>query len=312
MNSSAFDNEAISLTCSFVNVSFYRDSQELVLNIATCALNVLLAISSILFNGVVLLAIWRTKALHTPSNTLLGGLAASDLAVGCVVQPLYVTMTLLEIRRDLVPFCGVRIALETFTLVVSGASFLTLTIIAVERYLALYLHLRYKAIVTCQRMAICLAISWLLPVAGALCRFWFSSRMFAAITGSVIIVCLLLNIWAYFHIFLFVKHHKTQIENITSSLQVSGSTVEISKYNKTVVTMATLLLILIVSYTSFVGVTNSIAFGFGGKNKRALFTAYRVLANWFFATSSLNPVVYCWRLREIRQAAIKVIFNESQ
>ena len=65
-----------------------------------------------------------------------------------------------------------RITTETFTLIVSGTSFLTLTIIAVERYLALYLHLRYKAIVTCKRMGMWLAASWLLPIAGALTRFW--------------------------------------------------------------------------------------------------------------------------------------------
>lgn len=307
MNSSLWNHEAISVTCAFVNVTFFRDRQELALNISTCALNVLFAISATLFNSVVLFAIWKTRPLHTPSNILLSGLAASDLAVGCVVQPLYMTMKLLEIQQHLTPYCRLRLTLETFTLVVSGTSFLALTCIAVERYLALYLHLRYKAIITCKRMATCLVFLWLLPVAWALSRFWLSIRVFVAITGSVIIVCLLLNTWAYLQIFRFVKRHKTQIENVTSSLGTSGSTVEISRYNKTVVTMATLLLILIVSYASFVGVTNALAFGFGGKNRRALSTAYTVLCNWIFVTSSLNPVLYCWRIREIRQAVIKVI-----
>lgn len=310
MNASLRDNGAISLTCSFVNVTFYGDRQELAFNISACVLNGLFAISSTLFNSVVLFAVWKTRTLHTPSNTLLSGLAASNLAVGCVLQPLYIAMKLLEIHQVLAPYCHLRIALETLTMVVSGTSFLTLTFIAVERYLALYLHLRYKAIITCQRIAICLAISWLLPVIGALSRFRLSPRAVASIAGSIIIACLLLNIWAYFQIFRFVKRHTRQIENITSRLQVSGSTVEISKYNKTVVTMATLLLILIVSYASFVGVTNAIAFG--GKRKRALSTAYTVLAIWIYATSSLNPVFYCWRLRDFRQAVIKIIFNERQ
>lgn len=310
MNSSLRDNGAISLTCSFVNVTFYRDRQELALNISSCALNILFAISSTLFNSVVLFAIWKTRALHTPSNILLSGLAVSDLAVGCVAQPLYIAMKLLEIQQHLAPYYHLRIALETLTMVVSGTSFFTLTLIAVERYLALYLHLRYKAIITCKRMAICLAISWLLSVIGALSRFRLNPRAVAAVAGSIIIACLLLNIWAYFQIFRFVKRHTMQIENITSRLQASGSTVEISKYNKTVVTMATLLLILIVSYASFVGVTNAIAFG--GKHKRALSTAYTVLAIWIYATSSLNPVLYCWRLRDFRQAVIKIIFNERQ
>ena len=309
-NASLRDEGAVSLTCSFVNVTFYRDRQELALNISACVLNVLFAVSSTLSNSVVLLAIWKTRALHTPSNTLLSGLAVTDLAVGCVLQPLYIAMKLLEIHQHLASYCHLRIALETLTMVVSGTSFLILTFIAVERYLALYLHLRYKAIITCQRMAICLAISWLLPVIGALSRFWLSPRAVASIAGSIIIACLLLNIWAYFQIFRFVKRHTTQIENITSCLQASGSTMEISKYNKTVVTMATLLLILIVIFVSFVGVTNAIAFG--GKRKRALSTTYTVLAIWIYATSSLNPVFYCWRLRDFRQAVIKIIFNERQ
>lgn len=309
MNASLGEHGAISLTCSFVNVTFYRDRQELALNISTCVLNVLFAITSILFNSVILFAIWKTRTLHTPSNTLLSGLAASDLAVGCLLQPLHVAMKLLEIHQHLAPYCHLRIALETLTMVVSGTSFLILTFIAVERYLAVYLHLRYKAIITCQRMAICLAIAWLLPVVGALSRFWLSPRAVATIAGSVIITCLLSNIWAYFKIFCFVKHHTTQIQNITSCLQASGPTMEISKYNKTVVTMATLLLILIVSYAPFVGVTNAIAFG--GKRNRALSTAYTILAIWIYATSSLNPVLYCWRLRDFRQALIRKMFNEK-
>ena len=309
MNASLWDNGAISLTCSFVKVMFYRDGHELALNISACVLNVLFAMSSTLFNSVVLLAMWKTRALHTPSNILLSGLAASDLAVGCVIQPLYIAMKLLEIHQHLASYCHLRIALETLTMVVSGTSFLTLTFIAVERYLALYLHLRYKAIVTCQRMAILLVVSWLLPVIGALSRFRLSPRVVATIAGVIIIACLLLNIWAYFQIFRFVKRHTAQIDNITSRLQASRSTVEISKYNKTVVTMATVLLILIVSYAPFVGVTNAIAFG--GK-RRALSTAYTVLAIWIYATSALNPVLYCWRLRDFRQAVIKVIFNERQ
>lgn len=310
MNASLRDDWAISLTCSFVKITFYRDRQELALNISACVFNALFAISSTLFNSVALFAMWKTRALHTPSNTLLSGLAATDLAVGCVLQPLYIAMKLLEIHQHLAPYCPLRIALETLTMVVSGTSFLILTFIAVERYLALYLHLRYKALITCQRMAFCLAISWLLPVIGALSRFLLSPRAVASIAGSIIIACLLLNIWAYFQIFRFVKRHTTQIENITSRLQASGSTVEISKYNKTVVTMATLLLILILSFASLVGVTNAIAFG--GKPKRALSITYTVLVILIFATSSLNPVFYCWRLRDFRQAVFKIILNERQ
>lgn len=100
MNSSFSGNEAISFRCTFVKVSFYRDRQELMLNIATCALNVLFAMSSTLLNSVVLLAIWKTRALHTPSNTLLSGLAASDLAVGCIAGDSTTPRTLLPSQNS--------------------------------------------------------------------------------------------------------------------------------------------------------------------------------------------------------------------
>ena len=86
---------------------------------------------------------------------------------------------------------------------------------------------------------------------------------------------------------------------------------DISEYVKTVVTMGNLLLILIfISYGAFVGATNTLAFGFGGKNRRALFTAYTVLCNWI--SSLLNPVFYCLRLGEICQAVMKSIFKQNQ
>lgn len=312
MNASSENHEAISLTCAFLNVTFYRDYRELVLNVSACVLNVLFALFATVFNAIVLFVIRRTRSLHTPSNILLGGLAASDLAVGFVVQPLYITMKLLEIHQDLAPYCLLRLTAETVILVVSGASSLTLTSISVERFLALHLHLRYKAVITDKRTATCLACLWLLSSTWALLRFWLKPRMFAGITGSVITVALVVNSCAYVQIFRFVKRHKTQIENVSESLRTARSSEDISKFIKTVVTMVTLLIILIISYGTFVGVTNALAFGFGGKNKRALSTVYTVLSNLIFFTSSLNPVLYSWRLGEIRQAVMKLIFRENQ
>ena len=314
MNASSGNHQTISFTCAFVNVTVYRDYQELEFNIFACTLNVLFAFSAIVFNSIVIFVICKKRSLHTPSNILLCGLAAaSDLAVGCAVQPLYIAMKVLEIQTDFSSYCSLRLTMETVTLVASGASFLTLTSIGVERFLALYLHLRYKAIVTSKRTMICLACSWILSSAWALSRFYLNVRSFATTTGSVIIICLLINSWAYVQVFRLIKRHKTQIENESNRLPTScsASSGDISKHIKTVITMVILLVILIASYATFVGVTNALAFGFGRRNRRALSTAYNVLSNWIFFTSSLNPVLYCWRLGEIRKAVMKLIFKQN-
>ena len=59
--------------------------------IINCAVNIPLAITSIIGNLLVLHAVWKTPTLRLPSMVLLCGLALSDLAVGAVVQPLFIT-----------------------------------------------------------------------------------------------------------------------------------------------------------------------------------------------------------------------------
>ena len=57
--------------------------------VINCAVNIPLAITSIIGNLLVLRAVWKTPTLRSPSVVLLCGLALSDLAVGAVVQPFF-------------------------------------------------------------------------------------------------------------------------------------------------------------------------------------------------------------------------------
>ena len=53
--------------------------------------NFVSAIAAIVGNSLVLVTIWRTPRLHSPSNVLLAGLAVSDLGVGLICQPFWIT-----------------------------------------------------------------------------------------------------------------------------------------------------------------------------------------------------------------------------
>lgn len=81
-----------SQTCRSENMS--NTSQPETISIINCALNAPLMLISIIGNTLVLSAIWRTSALRSPSIILVCSLAASDLTVGFVVQPLYITSTI--------------------------------------------------------------------------------------------------------------------------------------------------------------------------------------------------------------------------
>ena len=118
-------------------------AQELDRMIAIYLIHALICLTALLGNTAILITIWKMKmpSLRSASNILLSSLAVSDLAVGLVVQPLFLVLVL---RRTYTVF----VLYNTFGASFSIASFLTMTAIGVDRLFAFQLHLRYKAIVT--------------------------------------------------------------------------------------------------------------------------------------------------------------------
>lgn len=57
-------------------------------------LNIIFSIMAIFGNILIIDALRRCCSLHSPSKALLFSLACSDLCVGCIAQPLFVTVSL--------------------------------------------------------------------------------------------------------------------------------------------------------------------------------------------------------------------------
>ena len=56
------------------------------------AINAFLSIMAFLGNTLILVALRKESSLHPPSKLLLSNLATTDLCVGLIVEPLYVTL----------------------------------------------------------------------------------------------------------------------------------------------------------------------------------------------------------------------------
>ena len=70
--------------------------------------------------------------------------------------------------------------------------------------------------------------------------------------------------------------------------------------------MATVLIVMIATYSAWVGVTIALRLSFGGKNERHFYAAFTLLITLIFVTSTFNPVLYLG-LGEIC-AAVKRLF----
>ena len=262
-------------------------------------LDSLSATVSIVGNSLVLVTIWRTLRLHSPSNVLLAGLALSDLGVGLVCQPARVVMLLrpptANINIDLV---STRI-LVVLTYFFTEISFLTLTAISVDRYLALRLHLRYRELVTVKRILMALVIIWTVNVLVYVLPWTIVKNVsIFRFVLSLDLLCTVVMIWCYFKIFQIIRRHQAQIG---AQVVISNNAVQrvpnIVQYKKSLFNMLYIVGFLLISYIPWLTVAALSLF------LRPLgCTAWAVVVTLVFLNSCVNPALYCWRMREIRQA----------
>ena len=124
-----------------INFSLWKNESELddmgnmdspkTIEIINCILNAPLIFMSIIGNALVLTAILRTFSLRSaPSVLFLCSLAVSDLLVGLVAQPVYISNAL--INSDSSP--ALKQATEVMFFLACGVSLFTMTAISVDRF----------------------------------------------------------------------------------------------------------------------------------------------------------------------------------
>ena len=106
--------------------------------VINCAVNIPLALTSIIGNLLVLHAVWKTPTLHVSSMVLLCGLALSDLAVGAVVEPLFITDDLIRLYSKSERLKSLFMsAFNVFGFSLSGISLCTVTAVSEDRLVAI-------------------------------------------------------------------------------------------------------------------------------------------------------------------------------
>lgn len=193
-------------SCFNLDINFDTAGYVYSTNIATAVVNSIFSLTAVLGNFLIILAYQRTPSLHCPANTLLCCLAMSDFTVGLVAQPSFVAHKIGEIQQNLEIYCATRIITETSGYISCGVSILTLTVISLERYLAVYFHLRYNEIVTNFRALVTVGLLWSALGLTAGSRFLIKDgRKFNAITVPILFSSLIITFWAYSRIYKQLK-----------------------------------------------------------------------------------------------------------
>lgn len=256
--------------------------------IINCVLNAPLMVISVTGNSLVLAAILKTPSLHSPSIMLLCSLAVSDLLVG----PVY-------IAYEVTKFGFLYQPVTTMAVTAAGVSLSTMTAISADRFLALHYHMRYPNVMTMHRAFCTIVILWLLNFLVSFLAFLKMAAYYFAIAISIPIYLLISSV-CYIRIYKIVRLHQLQIlaqEHAMGSLNNENNMLQSAKSAKNTFIY---YIVMILCYTPlFIAMT--ILFFFSNHWT----VAWNLTDTAAFMNSSINPFLYCWRLRELRTAVVK-------
>ena len=265
--------------------------------IINCVLNVPLMLICILGNVLVLAAIIRTPSICSPSMTMLCSLAVSDLLVGFIAQPLFIADEL--IKENFVLY---RVsAMIGFS--VCGVSLATITLISIDRFLAVQYHMRYATLMHQSRVIFIIVIIWLFTFVCSGFHVWnkFLHHLLSAI---YVAICLIISTCCYIRIYLTVRHHRSQIRTQQQAVQCrcADNNTSVMRLKRSAVNTFLFYICMIVCYfPAYVLLT---IFGLGYLEWA---TEWTITTTMVFMNSCINPILYCWRLRELRVAVVKTV-----
>lgn len=276
--------------------------------------NFFLSVTATLGNILIVLALRKSTRLHPPSRLLLRCLTATDLCVGVLSEPIYATYLISYKVKNVAHWnqlCEYTGSLTTLTFtVLSAVSLLTLTAISVDRLLALSLKMKYKQLVTLTRVRMAVVCFCIPSVV-------FGSMSFLNLTISkgfgytVKFLCVIISTFCYAKIYFILRRHQAQTKDVRKPAQNIGveASMNMAKYRKTVSTAIWIQLSLAVCYLPYSIVIAIITLT---KLTPSLYLAWGYTATFVYFNSSLNPFLYCWKIREVRGAVIETLTWRSK
>lgn len=290
--------------CS-ASVDLIQDSEQAISSYAAASLNVVLSITATLGNFLILTALSHHSTLHPPSRLLFRCLATTDLGVGVISQPLFITHVVSVIRKSWkLCFISERLAYIT-SAGLCGVSVFTLTAISADRLLALTLRMRYRELVTLKRIRLVIAFIWLISFANAL-LYLLDQRIFLMECFVVIVTAVVIATICYFKIYLTLRRQKSLVEDHLNQGRPAAACLNVEKYKKTVLSALWVHITLVVCNLPYAVVTTVKTIN---GNTPSLFIVEAFAATLVFLNSSLNPVLYCWKIKEVRQAVKQTTAN---
>lgn len=199
-----------------VNTVPYRpDVKTGIVTVFTCVFIGLACPCAIVANLMVFLGVLRKPDLRNVYNTSILFLATSDLLAGLITLPSFVAYQGSKLTTPQHEFSCVALVMYTFTnFIFTGLSAITIILITLERYLAIFYPFKYQAYVTKWRIAVTISLIWVVWISFiTVARFSPDANvgLYSIIAAVLLIPCILLTLFVYCKVCLLTRQVRASI-----------------------------------------------------------------------------------------------------
>lgn len=270
---------------------------------------------SITTNLMVILAIFNCNSLRSPSFIMIFTLGVTDFGVGSIVQPLYIALRLAETNTgESGEHCYLAVVYTVAVISLSGLSFFIMTLISIDRFLAICLCMKYKLVVTTKRtIAVTIvlamtALAWsVLVIFSKKSRYVFSMFLMPA--------CLFITSFNYLNIIRILKKQQKKFRNFSTSASTAVTATELQveqtrnkfngRYKRVLYTMIFIYIAFVLSYLPYLCYLFAV---YSMGPSVPIIQARHITATIIFLRSSVSPLLYFWRIKNIRKAIWKLLY----
>ena len=228
-----------------------------------------------------------------------------------MVQLSYIASLVMEMehKTENNPAYDITYKLYVFTVNLFGfASFFGVLFLSFDRFLAVYLHLRYQELVTHKRVVVVMVSKWVFSVVFSFMRLCIPTRVsfiiYAVIYLSFLLTTTPIN-------YLSVRHHANQMQALqvrfqpTANQNCEAGTRNTAAWRKFALgTLLVYLAFLVCYLPNFCFLIVYLIFGPSSSITVVLDLFSSTL---LFLNSTLNPLIYCWKLRRIRSTILTIV-----
>ncbi|XP_035494869.1 adenosine A2a receptor a isoform X1 [Scophthalmus maximus] len=287
-------------------------------------LELLIAVFSVLGNVLVCWAVCLNSNLQSITNFFVVSLAVADIAVGVLAIPFAIVIS--------IGFCSNFygcLFIACFVLVLTQSSIFSLLAIAIDRYIAIKIPLRYNGLVTGQRARGIIAICWILsiiigltPMMGwhklpvgvnSTCPLGLMKCLFEEVVVmeymvyfnffACVLIPLLLMLAIYLRIFMATRHQLKLIE--VKAVHGEKSRTTLQKEVQAAKSLAIIVGLFVVCWLPLHIINCFTLFCPQCQRPPAWIMYVAIILS--HANSVVNPFIYAYRIREFRQTFRRII-----